>query len=91
MLELIAACTPNSHPHDGEVLVAINLPNWESSQEVTARPPLPRRRGLRPQPDLDSSGSAGWSPAGLGFLVPVVRTGTTVPSAARPPLTSDSL
>ncbi|MGW7488259.1 hypothetical protein [Streptomyces sp. NPDC054786] len=50
MSELIATCTPNSHPHDGEVLVAINLPNWESFRKV---PPARRclaDAGFAPSP-----------------------------------------
>ncbi|MER0483737.1 hypothetical protein ABR737_36295 [Streptomyces sp. Edi2] len=46
MSELIAACTPNSHPHDGEFLTAINLPDGESLQEVAARPPLSADAGF---------------------------------------------
>ncbi|GES28827.1 hypothetical protein San01_13140 [Streptomyces angustmyceticus] len=48
MSELIAACTPNSHPKDGEFLAAINLPDWESLQDVAARPPLPADAGFAP-------------------------------------------
>jgi hypothetical protein len=86
MSELIATFTPSSYPHeDGRVehgyqlnvlaedlaiLVTVDLPDWESFRQEAAGHCL-AGAGFTLQPD-----SAGWSPSGLGYMAPVVRTGT---------------
>lgn len=85
MSVLMAVCTPNSHPHDDgrvehgyqlnvldeelAVLATVDLPEWESFQEEAAGQRL-AEAGFA----LDT-GEDAWSPSGLGFMAPVVRTG----------------
>jgi hypothetical protein len=91
MTELIATYTPNSYPHeDGRVehgyqlnvldqdlaiVVTVDLPDWESFHQEAADRCL-ASAGFALQPDPDSAGVVGWSPSGLGYMAPVVRTGT---------------
>jgi hypothetical protein len=76
-----AACTPNSLPVDGRtqhgyqltvldgtmtVLEAMDLPEWETFQQEEAETRLANIGYIL-------SAASEWSPAGLGFMAPVVR------------------
>lgn len=86
MSVLMAVCTPNNHPHDDgrvehgyqlnvldeelAVLATVDLPEWESFQEEAAGHRL-AEAGFA----LDGTSADTWSPSGLDFMAPVVRTG----------------
>ncbi|GAA0667122.1 hypothetical protein GCM10009535_53690 [Streptomyces thermocarboxydovorans] len=88
MSELTAVCTPNSYPHeDGRVehgyqlnvldqdlvvVATVDLPDWESFQQEEAGQRL-ADAGFALQAGSDSADAEGWSPAGLGYMAPVVR------------------
>ncbi|PNG22335.1 hypothetical protein [Streptomyces cahuitamycinicus] len=91
MSDLIAVCTPNSQPHeDGRVehgyqlnvldqgltvLATVDLPDWERFRQEAAGRRL-ADAGFALQPGRDSADAERWSPSGLGYMAPVVRTGT---------------
>ncbi|MET9528205.1 hypothetical protein [Streptomyces coeruleorubidus] len=88
MSELVAACTPNSYPHDDgrvehgyqlnvfdqdlAVLATVDLPDWESFDHEEAGRHL-ADAGFSLQSGSGSAGTGGWSPAGLGYMASVVR------------------
>ena len=89
MPDLFAACTPNSLPEDGRtehgwqitivedamtVLDTVDLPGWATFHEQEAGDHL-ASAGYTLQPS-----SPQWTPAGLGFMAPVVRA-TAAPAA----------
>lgn len=88
--KLMAACTPNSLPgadghtehgfqinvldSDMAILATIDLPDWETFRPASAGHRL-IEHGYRIRPDARGADTVnGWSQAGPGWRVPVIRT-----------------
>ncbi|MEU8472727.1 hypothetical protein AB0F30_33425 [Streptomyces sp. NPDC029006] len=91
MSDLVATCTPNSYPHPGgrvehgyqlnvldsalNIVATVDLPDWQTFDAVAATSRL-SDAGV-----ALADGVNGWSPAGLGYTVPVVTMTTMRPGS----------
>lgn len=86
-MELIAVCTPNSHPDQGGgvnhgfqinvlddqlgILATVDLPDWETFRPASAGHRL-IEVGYMISPGVDRADLNGWKAAAHGYTVPVV-------------------